>query len=244
MKYYENNVIKTFRLLEFLRHTNIQGFIFSSSAAVYGEPTSELITENHTTNPITPYGRSKLMIEMMLQDMSSAYDFNSVSLRYFNAAGAHPDGHLAERHLPETHLIPLLIEVACGKRPLFSLYGDNYPTPDGSCVRDFIHVMDLAAAHYAALEYLCQNGQTTAFNVGSGRGFSVKETIAAFEKVSQQHVPVQLQAPRVGDPAYLVADPQLLQATCQWQPAYSDLDTILQHAWLAQKPLHLELNDV
>lgn len=234
-KYYHNNVVNTVSLLDFLVKADIKKFIFSSTAAVYGDPQTDIIAEDHPKNPINPYGASKLMVEQILQDYCKAYDLRSVSLRYFNASGAHPSGQLAERHEPETHLIPLLIETALGRRDSFSIYGDQYPTQDGTCIRDFIHVMDLAAAHFAALEYLNNGGETMAFNVGVGHGYSVKEVVDIFKNVVSSDFDVNMQGIRVGDPASLVACTEKITKLLGWKPVCSDIETIMGHAWAAQR---------
>ncbi len=234
-KYYQNNVAKTMTLLDAMVAQGIKRCIFSSTAAVYGEPVMATITEDHPKQPINPYGASKWMVEQILQDYAQAYGLQSVALRYFNASGAHPLGHLAERHQPETHLIPLLLEVAAGKRERFYQYGDDYTTPDGSCVRDFIHVMDLCEAHALALNYLCEGGQTRAFNVGSSAGYSVRAVIEAARIITGHAIPVEVHPRRAGDPAQLVADASDLKNQCGWQPQYDDLQTIISHAWVAQQ---------
>ena len=234
-KYYHNNVAKTLVLLDAMVVHDVKRLIFSSTAAVYGEPTTESITEDHPKQPINPYGASKWMVEQVLQDYAKAYGLQSVALRYFNASGAHPLGYLAERHQPETHLIPLLLEVAMGRRQQFYQYGDDYPTPDGSCVRDFIHVMDLCEAHALALLYLHNGGETRAFNVGSSSGFSVKAVIEAARRVTGHAIPVEVHPRRAGDPATLIADAASLRACCGWRPHYDDLYTIISQAWVAQQ---------
>ena len=230
-RYYHNNVVKTVALLDCMREHSIRYFIFSSTAAVYGEPQTAIINEQHPTLPINPYGASKLMVEQVCRDYTRAYDFHYVALRYFNAAGAHPDGHLAERHDPETHLIPILLQVAQGLRPHCYLYGDDYPTPDGSCVRDFIHVMDLCSAHVAALSYLFNGGQSIAFNVGTSQGLSVKHVIERVSAITGVPLNVKTAARRAGDPSQLVADSTRIQSVCGWSPRYSNIDTIIADAW-------------
>lgn len=234
-KYYQNNVLKTTQLLDWMRDKKIKYFIFSSTAAVYGEPQSTLIDETHPTQPINPYGWSKLMVEQICHDYAKAYDFHYIALRYFNAAGAHPDGHLAERHDPETHLIPILLQAAMGQRSQFTIFGDDYPTEDGSCVRDFIHVMDLCSAHLKALQYLIQGGESQAFNVGTSQGCSVKQVVERAKKRLAQDFKVEVAKRRAGDPSRLVADATKLKTTCDWSPEFSDIDTVLKHAYEALK---------
>jgi len=232
-KYYHNNVVNTLVLLDAMREHGIMRFIFSSTAAVYGEPQYIPIPESHSKEPINPYGASKWMVEQVLQDYSAAYGLSSVSLRYFNAAGAHPSGLLAERHNPETHIIPLLLQVAAGHRESFTQFGDDYDTVDGSCERDFIHVVDLCKAHACALQYLEQGGVTTAFNVGTSNACSVAKVIEAARCVTGCDIQVVQAKRRIGDPARLVADATKLQEQCMWQPEMSDLPTIIKHAWSA-----------
>jgi len=230
-KYYQNNVVKTTQLLDWMRDKSIKYFIFSSTAAVYGEPQSALIDETHPALPINPYGRSKLMVEQICYDYANAYDFHYIALRYFNASGAHPDGHLAERHDPETHLIPILLQAAMGLRSQFTIFGDDYPTEDGTCVRDFIHVMDLCSAHYKALHYLLQGGESQAFNVGTSEGYSVKQVVEQAKKVIEQEFKVEVAPRRAGDPSRLVADATKLKEICDWRPEFSDINTIIRDAY-------------
>ncbi len=230
-KYYANNVANTLLLLDAMRRHRVRQFIFSSTAAVFGEPAYCPIDEAHPLSPINPYGRSKLMIEQVLADYARAYGLRSVSLRYFNAAGAHPDALLGERHEPETHLIPLVLQAVAGKRPHISVFGTDYPTPDGTCIRDYIHVMDLADAHWRALQYLQAGGETTVFNLGNGGGFSVKQVIDTAAQVTGLPVPVQYGTRRAGDPARLVADATQARQVLGWQPQYASLESIVAHAW-------------
>ncbi|MEX0739000.1 MAG: UDP-glucose 4-epimerase GalE [Pseudohongiella sp.] len=230
-KYYYTNVSKTLTLLQAMKDHNVGPLIFSSTAAVFGEPVDIPITEVHPTSPLNPYGASKLMVEQMLRDFDLAYGFRSVSLRYFNAAGADPEARIGERHEPETHLIPIALQAAMGKRPALKVFGRDYDTCDGTCVRDYIHVDDLACAHLLALEYLNKGGQTTAFNLGNGEGFSVQQVLETIEKVTGLQVPT-IDAPRRdGDPARLVADASAARKYLGWRPNYSELETIIQHAW-------------
>ncbi len=237
-KYYCNNLTNTLLLLDTMRSCGVNNFIFSSSAAVYGEPETVPIPEFHRKLPLSPYGRSKWMVEQILSDMNRAYDFKSVSLRYFNAAGAHPSGLLGERHEPETHLIPLVLRVASGAAPDVKVFGNDYDTPDGTCIRDYVHVVDLCQAHLLALESLLGGGDSAAFNLGNGNGFSVQEVIATAERVTGRTIPVIAAPRRAGDPARLVADSSLVRACLAWQPRYDRLDTIIEHAWSWAQKFH------
>jgi len=229
--YYENNVLGCFTLLEAMRAHGISQMIFSSSAAVYGEPSEIPIPEDHTKDPTNPYGETKLIMEKMLQWYDVAYGIRSISLRYFNAAGADPEGRIGEDHRPEEHLIPVALMTALGKREKLGIFGTDWPTPDGTCIRDFIHVDDLAEAHYLTLGALRQGGKTTAYNLGSGQGFSVKQVVEVVEKVTGRKVPLQNLARRPGDPARLVASSARIREECGWRPAHADLETIVAHAW-------------
>ncbi|ANV90717.1 UDP-glucose 4-epimerase GalE [Picosynechococcus sp. PCC 8807] len=230
-KYYRNNVVGTLTLLEAMIAAGVKQFVFSSTCATYGEPSEIPIPEAHPQNPITPYGMSKLMVEKMLWDFDRAYGLRSVMFRYFNAAGADPNGHLGEDHNPETHLIPLVLFAALGQREHISIFGTDYPTPDGTCVRDYIHVSDLADAHVLGLEYLLQGGATNAFNLGNGNGFSVKEVIEAARKITAKEIKAIATDRRPGDPPSLVGSSEKARTVLGWQPQYADLETILQHAW-------------
>lgn len=230
-KYYRNNLTATIALLDAAVAAGIKRFIFSSSAAIFGEPKYTPIDEAHPAQPINPYGFSKLAVERVLADYDRAYGLHSVCLRYFNAAGADPAGGLGECHEPETHLIPLVLQAASGRRPAVSVYGQDYPTPDGTCVRDYIHVMDLCDAHLLALKRLEQTDQSAAFNLGNGSGFSVNEVIRAAEKVTGRSVPVERAGRRAGDPAVLVADAKKAAAELGWRPKFNALETIVSHAW-------------
>ncbi|MBI2380911.1 MAG: UDP-glucose 4-epimerase GalE [Gammaproteobacteria bacterium] len=229
--YFENNVIGTWNLLEAMREAGVKRFIFSSTAAIFGQPVSEFIAEDHPNAPINPYGKSKLMVEQMLADYAAAYGLDSVSLRYFNAAGADAEGELGEDHQPETHLIPNVLKSVLGTGPELKLFGDDYPTRDGTCVRDYIHVEDLAEAHLLAAQYLDKHPGCHAFNLGNGLGFSLYEVLAAAEKVVGKIIPFQKAPRRPGDPATLVADSARARAELGWQPKYPDIDTIIAHAW-------------
>jgi len=230
-KYYHNNVVNTLNLLNAMRTHNVGRFIFSSTAAIFGEPEYSSIDEAHPKWPINPYGWSKLMVEQALADYDRAYGLKSVCLRYFNAAGAHPDSLIGERHDPETHLIPLILQAASGRRQNITVFGRDYKTPDGTCIRDYIHILDLAEAHWLALQYLQADGQTTAFNLGNGNGYSVESVIQAARRVTGKAIPVQEGQRREGDPARLVANADKIKLKLGWQPAYADLDVIVAHAW-------------
>ena len=230
-KYYHNNVVNTLTLLDAMRFYGIKRFIFSSTAATFGEPQYTPIDERHSQWPINPYGRSKLMVEQVLADYDKAYGLKSVCLRYFNAAGADPEGQLGERHDPETHLIPLVLQAASGRRANISVFGTDYDTPDGTCIRDYIHIQDLCSAHWLAVQSLLNGADSQAYNLGNGNGFSVQEVIDTAERVSGRKIPVIYGARREGDPARLVADARLARDKLGWQPQFADLATIVQHAW-------------
>lgn len=230
-KYYENNVTNTLNLLDAMVAHKVQRFIFSSTAAVYGDPVQVPIPESHPKQPINPYGRSKWMVEQVLQDYDRAYGLKAVCLRYFNAAGADPDGELGERHEPETHLIPLILRAASGRAPDIKVFGRDYDTPDGTCIRDYVHVADLCDAHLLALERLLQGGDSAVYNLGNGSGFSVAEVIDATKRITQRAITV-IDAPRrEGDPPRLVADAARARAELGWRPRLADLDTLIAHAW-------------
>ena len=229
--YYRNNVADTLVLLEAMVRHGIKQFIFSSSAAVYGHPDRVPITEDAVKNPVSPYGRSKWMIEQALDDFDVAFDLRSVSLRYFNATGADPDALLGERHNPETHLIPLVLRVAKGEKSYLDIYGDDYPTVDGTCVRDYIHVLDLCRAHLLALDYLRRGGESRAYNLGNGQGFSVRDVVAAAERVTGASVPCRVSPRRPGDPPVLVASSDRIYSELGWLPEFSELDRVIRDAW-------------
>lgn len=230
-KYYQNNVAKTLNLLNTMLQHQVNNFIFSSSAAVYGSPHYTPIDENHPPQPINPYGRSKLMVEQILADYATAYGLKSISLRYFNAAGADLQGRMGENHEPETHLIPLLLQSLRGG-PAFTMYGNDYSTPDGSCIRDYVHVLDIASAHLLAAQALIANKPVAAmYNLGTGQGFSIKQVIDAVASVTGQSVSVQLGPRRAGDPAILVADNIQAKTDLGWELVYSGLDCIIRSAW-------------
>ena len=209
----------------------VGNFIFSSTAAIFGEPVRIPIDEAHPKQPINPYGRGKWMVEQMLEDYDIAYGLKSVCLRYFNAAGADPDGALGEHHDPETHLIPLVLQVAAGRRPQITVFGEDYATPDGTCIRDYIHVNDLGEAHLLALQRLWDGGTSAAYNLGNGNGFSVREVIDTARTVTGRAIPVEYGERRAGDPARLVADSQRAQTELGWTPRRADLATIIADAW-------------
>lgn len=229
--YYANNVTGTWNLLEAMRAAGVNKFIFSSTAAIFGNPVSETIDEDHPKAPINPYGKSKLMVEQMLADYAAAYGLNSVSLRYFNAAGADPEGQLGEEHEPETHLIPNVLKAALGKGSGLKLFGDDYATRDGTCVRDYIHINDLAEAHLLAAHYLDTHPGCHAFNLGNGQGFSLMEVLSAAEAVVGRPIPYEKAPRRPGDPAVLVADSTRARAELGWLPEYPDIAAIIETAW-------------
>jgi len=230
-KYYRNNVSNTLNLLECMQAAGIDQFIFSSTAAIFGTPQRVPIDETHPTQPINPYGRSKLMVEQMLADLDRAHGLRSVCLRYFNAAGADPAGQLGERHNPETHLIPLVLQAASGRRPSMSVFGTDYDTPDGTCIRDYVHVADLCEAHWLALQSLAQGAGSQAYNLGNGDGFSVFEVIDTVRKVTGRQFTVKHETRRAGDPSRLVADSSAARQKLGWVPKYPSLQTIVEHAW-------------
>ena len=230
-RYYANNVGNTLHLIETMVEHGVQRLIFSSTAAIFGDPIRIPIDEAHPRQPVNPYGWSKWMVEQILADCDRAHGLRYVALRYFNAAGAHPEGLLGERHQPETHLIPLVLQAASGRRAHIGVFGTDYDTPDGTCIRDYIHVQDLADAHLLALDWLMQGKGSVAFNLGNGSGFSIREVIRAVEAVTGQRVAVQDLPRRPGDPAVLVADSTYARAALGWQPQFTNLHDIVQHAW-------------
>ncbi|MGI6201089.1 MAG: UDP-glucose 4-epimerase GalE [Christensenellales bacterium] len=230
-KYYKNNLGGTLSLLEAMVANNVRNIVFSSTAATFGEPAELPITERCPQRPINVYGRTKLVMEGMLKDFDRAYGIKSVALRYFNAAGADPDGAIGEDHDPESHLIPLIFQTLTGKRQFISIYGDDYPTPDGTCIRDYIHVTDLATAHVLALDALADGMDSDNFNLGNGNGFSVKEVIASVERVTGRKVPAVIGERRAGDPAQLIAGSEKIIQKLGWKPRYADLDQIVATAW-------------
>lgn len=230
-KYYFNNVASTLSLLRSMRRANVKRFIFSSTAATFGNPVHETIDETHPQDPINPYGRTKLMIEHILKDYKEAYGMEHVILRYFNAAGAAEGGVIGEDHEPETHLIPLVLKVALGQRDDIKMFGDDYDTVDGTCVRDYIHILDLADAHIKGLEYLEAGGASSAFNLGNGTGYSVKQVIDTVAKVTGKPIKSEAVGRRAGDPAILIADYKRAEKVLGWKPKYGDLETIVKTAW-------------
>lgn len=230
-KYYANNLAATLTLLQAMGRAGVKRFIFSSTAAVYGDPAYVPIDEAHPKAPINPYGRSKWMVEQMLEDFDRAYGLKSVRLRYFNAAGADPNGQLGERHEPETHLIPLILQAASGRREAITVFGRDYETPDGTCIRDYVHVADLVEAHALALDYLMAGGESAAFNLGNGNGFSVQEVIETARRVTGREIKVLDASRRVGDPPILVADGTQARVVLGWKPKFAVLETIVEHAW-------------
>lgn len=230
-KYYANNLAATLILLDAMRAAGVMRFIFSSTAAVYGEPEYLPIDEQHPMQPFNPYGRSKWMLEQVLEDYDRAYGLKSACLRYFNAAGADQDGVLGERHVPETHLIPLVLQAAAGRREAISVYGTDYNTPDGTCIRDYIHVSDLCDAHALALDDLLVRGDSSRFNLGNGKGFSINEVIETARQVTGRQITVRYEPRRAGDPPRLIADNRLAQKVLGWQPQRADLRMIVADAW-------------
>jgi UDP-glucose-4-epimerase GalE len=230
-KYYRDNLTNAMNLWAAMREHKVNYFILSSSCATYGDPVIVPMPENHIQNPVNPYGDSKLMLEKILTWYDRAYGFKSTFLRYFNAAGADAGGKVGEVHDPETHLIPLVLDAAMGRRPHITIFGKDYPTPDGTCVRDYIHVTDLAEAHFLALKLMIQKNQSAFFNLGTGRGYSVKEVVATAERVTGKPVPVKMGPRRAGDPPQLVADNRKATGVLGWTPRHSSMENILSTAW-------------
>jgi UDP-arabinose 4-epimerase len=231
LKYFRNNIANTVGLLEAQNDLGVECIVFSSSCATYGTPTKMPISEDHVQRPVNPYGESKYVVERILHWCGRAYGLRWVALRYFNAAGADPAGEIGENHDPETHLIPLVVQTATGERPFVEILGIDYPTPDGTAVRDYIHVTDLADAHVRSLEYLRGGGESRAFNLGTGRGHSVREIISSVERVSGRPVTAHETPRRPGDPAILVADARAAREVLGWNPIHSDLEMIVRTAW-------------
>lgn len=229
--YYRNNVIGTLNLLDAMICTGVKKLVFSSTAAIFGNPQAVPIDEQAARQPVNPYGTTKLQVEQILHDYAEAYGLNSVSLRYFNAAGADPDSEIGEDHEPETHLIPNILKSVLEKNQDLCVFGNQYPTPDGTCVRDYIHVNDLCQAHLAALDFLARHDGAFSFNLGNGSGFSVMDVIKAAEAVTGQEIAYAVKPPRPGDPATLVSDSSLAREQLGWQPTYVELDDILETAW-------------
>ena len=234
-RYYENNVIGTLNLLDAMHEHRVNQLIFSSSAAVYGDPDLVPIPEDHRKLPKNPYGRTKWMMEQAMADYSQAYGLRYVALRYFNAAGCDPDGELGENHDPEEHLIPIVLDVALGRRNEITIFGTDYDTPDGTCVRDYVHVSDLATAHLLALDALEAGAESTAYNLGIGAGYSVREVIESCRRVTGLTIPAIEGPRRPGDPAVLVADPARAMRELSWKPRFTDLDEIVDTAWRQRK---------
>lgn len=230
-KYFRNNVVNTLNLLDAMVDAGVRDIVFSSTCATYGEPIRVPIAEDHPQNPVNPYGESKLMVEKMLHWYQGAYGLRYAALRYFNAAGADPDGEVGEDHDPETHLIPLTIDAAMGRRPGLDIYGTDYPSPDGTAIRDYIHVADLADAHLLALDRLQQGADRLQLNLGTGTGQTVRQVVAAVEKVTGRRVPVNEVGRRAGDPPALVADARQAGQVLGWKPKYPDIGTIVEHAF-------------
>lgn len=229
-KYYNNNVANTLHLLDAMAKYDVKDIVFSSTCATYGVQERMPIIEEMDQKPINPYGASKLMIERILADYGNAYGFHYCCLRYFNAAGADPEGEIGESHIPETHIIPLVLAAAAGDRENIRIFGSDYPTRDGSCIRDYIHVSDLADAHLRALDYV-REGDSICLNLGNGRGTSVLELIKAAEKVTGKEIPAKIDGRRAGDPPILTGNSEKAEKILGWKPQYSDIEVILQHAW-------------
>ncbi|HEY9818366.1 MAG TPA: UDP-glucose 4-epimerase GalE [Candidatus Obscuribacterales bacterium] len=243
-KYYRNNVSGTLTLLEAMVAAGVKRLVFSSTCATYGVPQQIPIPEDHPQAPINAYGQTKLMVETILKDFDSAYGLKSICFRYFNAAGADPQGRLGEDHNPETHLIPLALMTALGRRESLSIFGTDYPTEDGTCIRDYIHVCDLADAHILGLEHLLKGGDSDIFNLGNGGGFSVRQVIEATERVTGRPVPAVECDRRPGDPPALVGSGQKAAAVLGWAPKYPDLDDMIRHAWQWHQVRHGSLSSV
>ncbi|HEY8500912.1 MAG TPA: UDP-glucose 4-epimerase GalE [Clostridia bacterium] len=231
LEYYKNNVVSVMNLLEKMKEYEVPFIVFSSTAAVYGEPENIPILETDRTEPTNPYGETKLAIEKMLLWCEKAYGIKYVSLRYFNAAGARIDGSIGEDHEPESHLVPIILQAALGKRSAVQIYGDDYPTPDGTCIRDYIHVTDLADAHILALNSLREGKGSAVYNLGNGKGFSVKDVIDMARKVTGHPIPAEMTQRRKGDPAVLVASSEKIKRELKWTPRFNDLETIIESAW-------------
>ncbi|MDO4531293.1 MAG: UDP-glucose 4-epimerase GalE, partial [Bacillota bacterium] len=231
LKYYENNLCKTRDFLEVMVEKGVDKIVFSSTAATYGEPERVPIMENDRTEPTNPYGETKLAMEKMFKWTANAHGIRYVSLRYFNACGAHVSGEIGEAHSPESHLIPLILQVPNGQREFISIFGNDYPTPDGTCIRDYIHVTDLAMAHILAVDYLEKGGASDIFNLGNGVGFSVKEVVETARKVTGHPIPAKEVARRAGDPAQLIASSEKAKTVLGWNPKQDSLEEIISTAW-------------
>jgi UDP-glucose 4-epimerase len=230
--YYRNNVFGTLNLVSQMLKNNINNLVFSSTAAIFGNPDTDKIKEEHPKNPINPYGRSKLMVENILQDICLVNNLNVTCLRYFNAAGAHKSGEIGESHDPETHLIPNILDSALSNDNNLKVFGDNYETPDGTCIRDYIHVTDLSQAHLLAIEFMQKKKGFSAFNLGNGNGFSVLEIIKGCKDVIDKEIPFKIEGRREGDPSVLVADNKLALNLLKWKPEYSNINKIIESAWI------------
>ena len=231
LKYYKNNISATLTLLTEMVAHNIFNFIFSSTCATYGEPEKLPLLEDFPQNPINPYGRSKLMMEQILNDLDHAKGMKAVCLRYFNAAGADPEGQIGEDHNPETHLIPLVLQTALGQRDEITIFGSDYPTEDGTCIRDYIHILDLAQAHFLSLQHLLAGGESKKYNLGNGNGYSILDVITCAEKVSGKKIAYSYADRRAGDPAALVGSAALITNELGWKPEFNSLESILTTAW-------------
>lgn len=231
LEYFDNNVYGTQVLLEAMVEHDVENIVFSSTAATYGEPEAIPITEEMATNPTSTYGETKLAMEKMMKWCEAAYGIKYVSLRYFNVAGARETGEIGEDHRPETHLIPIILEVALGKRDSITIYGDDYDTPDGTCIRDYIHVEDLIEAHILALDYLEKGGESNIFNLGNNQGFSVKEMINAARRVTNHEIPAQIGKRRPGDPSVLIASAEKAKKVLGWMPKHTSVQKIIEDAW-------------
>lgn len=231
LKYYENNVVNTVGLLQAMQVEGVRKLVFSSTCATYGEVAEVPVTERAPQQPISPYGRTKLMMEWALRDSAGAWGLASTALRYFNASGAAADGSIGEDHDPEIHLIPIVLHVALGHRQAIQIFGTDYDTPDGTCIRDYVHVDDLAAAHLLAIQALPDTGRADAYNVGTGRGNSVREVVDASRRVTGHPIPAEEVERRPGDPPALYADPSRIRAELGWEPKYTDVESIIETAW-------------
>lgn len=231
LKYFDDNIAGTIALLEVMKEFDVDKIVFSSTAATYGEPEQMPIREDFATTPKNPYGESKLIMEKMMKWCDNAYGLKYVALRYFNVAGAKPDGSIGEDHRPETHLVPIILQVALGERDELSIYGDDYDTEDGTCIRDYVQVCDLARAHILALDYLLEGGKSDVFNIGSEKGFTVKEMLEAARRVTGKEIPAKVAPRRAGDPAKLVASPEKIERVLGWKPEYENIEDIIATAW-------------
>lgn len=229
--YYDNNVYGTQKLVEALTNNQVNAIVFSSTAATYGEPVQIPIDESHPTNPINPYGETKRAMEKLIHWAGEASDLKYISLRYFNVAGAHASGEIGESHDPETHLIPIILQVPLGQRPFLSVFGDDYETEDGTCIRDYIHIEDLVDAHILALESLFKGGNSGIYNLGTGTGYSIYEMVEAARRVTGHEIPLKVDKRRAGDPAVLVASSEKAQRELGWQPKYTEVEDIIRSAW-------------